>query len=192
MIVMTDKQQRFVDEYLVDLNATQAAIRAGYKHGDNGRQLLTKTHVSDAIAEQKKLRSERTRITADRVLKELAAIGFSNMGNYITITDGGVVQLDFSELQEKDLRAVAKFTQKHIAQRDDAPDIIETRFELTAKTPALSKIGEHLGMWKAPESQEENPLLALMREIGVMPMGLPKDDPYMSKRPVAQKLQSEG
>ena len=68
---MTPKQQRFVTEYLLDLNATQAAIRAGYRHGDVGRQLLTKTHVSNAIAEAQRHRAERTRIAADTVVQRL-------------------------------------------------------------------------------------------------------------------------
>ncbi len=69
---MTPKQQRFVEEYLIDLNATQAAIRAGYKHPDNGRQLLTKTHVAEAVAVAQAKRSERTKIDADWVLARLA------------------------------------------------------------------------------------------------------------------------
>lgn len=76
---LTPKQQRFVEEYLVDLNATQAAIRAGYSAKTAewiGPQLLGKTHVSDAVAERMKAREERTHITQDRVLQELARIAF--------------------------------------------------------------------------------------------------------------------
>ena len=60
---LTDKQQRFVAEYLIDLNATQAAIRAGYsaKNADKiGSQLLGKTRVAEAIQAEKTARSERT------------------------------------------------------------------------------------------------------------------------------------
>ena len=77
---LTDKQKRFVEEYLVDLNATQAAIRAGYsaKNADKiGHELLGKTRVSEAIHAAMDERSVRTGITQDRVLQELAAIGFS-------------------------------------------------------------------------------------------------------------------
>ena len=68
---MTPKQQRFVQEYLIDLNATQAAIRAGYKHPDMGRQLLTKTHVQEAIEAAKAERAKRTELTTDYVLNGL-------------------------------------------------------------------------------------------------------------------------
>lgn len=74
---LTDKQQRFVAEYLIDLNATQAAIRAGYsaKNADKiGSQLLGKTRVSEAIQAEKTARSERTEITQDYVIKKLKAI----------------------------------------------------------------------------------------------------------------------
>ena len=75
--LMTAKQQLFVDEYLIDLNATQAAIRAGYSEKTAqaiGAENLTKPIVSEAIAEALKSRSERTEITQDRVLEKLAAL----------------------------------------------------------------------------------------------------------------------
>lgn len=78
---LTPKQQRFVDEYLVDLNATQAAIRAGYSP-DTARQMgaenLSKPVIQLAIAEGRKAQQERTGITADRVLREIALIAFAD------------------------------------------------------------------------------------------------------------------
>jgi len=73
---MTPKQQRFVEEYLVDLNATQAAIRAGYSAAtasEIGYENLSKPQIADAIAEARAERSERTRIDADWLLTRLAA-----------------------------------------------------------------------------------------------------------------------
>jgi len=78
---MTAKQSLFVEEYLADLNATQAAIRAGYsaRHASEiGHQLLQKNAVSDAVARALAERSRRTGITQDRILKELARIAFCN------------------------------------------------------------------------------------------------------------------
>lgn len=74
---MTDKQRRFVDEYMIDLNATQAAIRAGYspKNADKiGPELLGKTRVSTEITKLKAERSRTTTWTAERVVSELAKI----------------------------------------------------------------------------------------------------------------------
>lgn len=80
---LTDKQKRFCEEYLVDLNATQAAIRAGYKNSDVGRRLVTKSHVSAYIEKLRQEQQQRTQITADAVLGELAKIA-STKGVEIT------------------------------------------------------------------------------------------------------------
>ena len=72
-MALTEKQQRFVDEYLIDLNATQAAIRAGYSArtaAEQGSENLRKPHIADAIARARQEQQERTGITADRVLRE--------------------------------------------------------------------------------------------------------------------------
>lgn len=82
---MTPKQQRFVEEYLTDLNATQAAKRAGYSARTAewiGPQLLGKTHVKAAIAAAQAERSKRTGITQDRVLQELARVAFSDIRRF--------------------------------------------------------------------------------------------------------------
>ena len=77
---LTEKQKRFCEEYLVDLNATQAAVRAGYAEknaGKIGHELLEKTRISEYLSELMKLQSERTGITADNVLKELEKVAFA-------------------------------------------------------------------------------------------------------------------
>jgi len=69
---LTPKQERFVEEYLIDLNASAAARRAGYSEKsarDIGQQLIAKTHIQEAIAAKRSERSERTGITADEVVQ---------------------------------------------------------------------------------------------------------------------------
>ena len=73
---LTDKQKRFCEEYLIDLNATQAAIRAGYKNPEIGRQIITKNNVSEYLNSLMKKRSENTGVTAEKVVKELESIAF--------------------------------------------------------------------------------------------------------------------
>ena len=78
---LTPKQARFVDEYLKDLNATQAAIRAGYSKKTAewiGPQLLTKNHVAEAVSGRMKARSDRTEITQDMVLRRYWEIATAN------------------------------------------------------------------------------------------------------------------
>jgi phage terminase small subunit len=79
---MTPKQEAFVREYLVDLNATQAAIRAGYSAKtaeQQGTRLLRNAQVTAAVQKAMDSRAKRTNITADRVIAELAKIGFADI-----------------------------------------------------------------------------------------------------------------
>ena len=77
---MTNKQQLFVDEYLIDLNATQAAIRAGYSQKtaqEIGSENLSKPIIAKAVGKAFRARSHRTEITQDMVMQELVAIAYS-------------------------------------------------------------------------------------------------------------------
>lgn len=88
-MALTEKQKRFVAEYLVDLNATQAAIRAGYSEKtaeQMGYQLLQKTSVQKAVQIAMKDRQQRTEITQDRVLDELGKVAFSKAADYTDST----------------------------------------------------------------------------------------------------------
>ncbi len=93
------KQRRFVDEYLVDLNATQAAIRAGYSPktaGQIGERLLKKVEIQTGVQEAMKARENRTHITQDRVLQELSRLAFFDPRKLFT-TEGApldITQLD--------------------------------------------------------------------------------------------------
>ena len=104
MASITAKQKRFCDEYLVDLNATQAAIRAGYskkRASEQAYQLLQKTTVQNYIQNRKADRVERTEITQDFVLRELMAIASVNATDYARVVeknataevDGKIIQL---------------------------------------------------------------------------------------------------
>ena len=88
MAKLTPKQRFFCDEYLIDLNATQAAIRAGYSPisaRDIGCKNLTNPYIKAHIEKRMANRKERTEITQDMVLKELARIGFANIDDYVTV-----------------------------------------------------------------------------------------------------------
>lgn len=81
-MALTDKQERFVQEYLIDLNATQAAIRAGYSP-DSARQMgaenLSKPDIADAIAARAKKHSEKLDLSAERTLAAIAEIAFGDI-----------------------------------------------------------------------------------------------------------------
>ena len=90
-IGLTPKQQRFVDEYLVDLNGAQAAIRAGYSP-DTAKQMahenLSKPYLQLAIAEARRQQQERTQITADAMLKQAWLIAFADERELVEIRVG--------------------------------------------------------------------------------------------------------
>ena len=90
-MALTDKQARFVQEYLVDANATQAALRAGYSPGtanQQGARLLVNVGVAQAIAEAQKARSERTGITADDVLRFWHSVGTADPNEVVQYRRG--------------------------------------------------------------------------------------------------------
>ena len=139
---MTKKQKRFVEEYLIDLNATQAAIRAGYSPDsakEIGSENLTKPDISKAVDQAIAERSRRTGVNADRVVRELAKIAFVNAGE--------VVDLDTALLMDKisddDMAAIQSVKVKTFGE-----DGVEREVKLADKLKALELLGKHLGLFK--------------------------------------------
>ncbi|MGO3890095.1 MAG: terminase small subunit [Paenalcaligenes sp.] len=152
-MALTAKQRRFVEEYLVDLNATQAAIRSGYSKKTArqiGEQNLSKLDIATAIQEAQQKRSERTEITQDMVLQELAKIGFANMQDYMKVSPDGDPFLDFKDLTRSQAAALSEVTVEDFKEGrgDDARDVRRVKFKLHDKKGALVDIGRHLGMFK--------------------------------------------
>lgn len=120
---LTAKQRRFVDEYLVDLNATQAAIRAGYSQktaGSVGFENLRKPEIQKAVDEAKKNRAERTEITQDWVVKEMVSqykaanqrvVKTNTEGDPVVGEDGKIVTMPIDQTNAvKVLDMLAKHT----------------------------------------------------------------------------------
>lgn len=139
---LTPKQQRFVEEYLLDLNATAAAGRAGYRDPNIGRQLITKHNVAAAIAAAQACRSERTRVTADDVLRELKRVAFSRMEEFSRWGPDGVRLVPSADLPPDAAACVAEVSQ---TTTEGGGSI---RFKLHSKTAALELLGKHLGMFR--------------------------------------------
>ncbi|GAB6037143.1 hypothetical protein JCM15519_17020 [Fundidesulfovibrio butyratiphilus] len=147
---LTAKQAAFVLEYLKDLNATQAAIRAGYSVKNAGRistELVSKSHIVEAIKEQQQAMARRTLVTADRVIAELAKVAFASMRNYVTVNEDGTPVLDFNN-NAADLGVVSEITQETYVEGkgEDARDVKRTRFKLYDKMNALSQLAKNLGI----------------------------------------------
>jgi phage terminase small subunit len=139
---MTPKQSRFVEEYLIDLNATQSAIRAGYKNKNIGRRLVTKSNVvMEAIDAALAERSKRTEVTADRVVRELARIAFTDLRRVFEWGPHGVALRPSDELTEDESAIVAEVSET----RTETGGTIKAKcFD---KLKALELLGRHLGMF---------------------------------------------
>lgn len=143
MAKLTDKQRRFVDEYLIDLNATQAAIRAGYsaKTADRiGPELLGKTCVSEAISKKMAARSRRTGVNAERVVLELAKVAFAKMTDIVD--SKGRIKEDASP---DDLACIESI--KYKESDNEYGGSVEREVKIASKLKALELLGKHLGMW---------------------------------------------
>lgn len=152
MAKLTPKQARFVDEYLVDLNATQAATRAGYSAKTAqpaSSRLLSNVMVKQEIEKRQAKLSEKAMVTAERVVMELAKIGFANMQDYMRAGPQGDPYLDFSALTRDQAAALSEVTVEDFkdGRGEDARDVRRVKFKLHDKRAALVDLGKHLGIF---------------------------------------------
>lgn len=146
---LTGKQAEFVAEYLIDLNATQAAIRAGYSHktaASIGVENLRKPYIQYAIQEAQKSRSERTEITADRVLQEFARIAFFDPRQLLS--DDGRPK-DISELDDDTAAVIAGLDLQDVYQgTGDEREFIgyTKKYKFAPKIQALEMLAKHTGL----------------------------------------------
>lgn len=138
------RQLRFVDEYMVDMNAAAAARRAGYAERSakqRAAELMSWPSIQDAITAARRALSERTGVDQDRVIRELSRIAFGDARRVMAWGPGGVVMIDSQTLNDEAAAIVSEASQK------------ETQFgrHITVKThdkvKALELIGRHLGMF---------------------------------------------
>lgn len=164
MAKLTAKQQRFCDEYLIDLNATQAAIRAGYSKktaNEQGARLLVNVSIQKKISELQKEREKRTEITQDSVLHELALIAFAKASDYarvvekdamVEVDENMVPVLDVDGNQVKYRTVEPILTDELTEDQKKAIAVIKKGrdgFEIKpySKIQALELLGKHLGMF---------------------------------------------
>lgn len=164
MANLTARQQRFCDEYLIDLNATQAAIRAGYSEKyahTNAAKLLQNTTIQEYIEKRKKDRIKRTEITQDAVLQEIALVAFAVATDYAKVVereatieiDGNIVPLLDAEGNPVKYKTVEPvLTEELTEEQKRALAVIKKGrdgFEIKPhdKMKALEMLGRHLGLW---------------------------------------------
>lgn len=151
------KQQAFITEYLLDFNATQAAIRAGYSPRtacEQGYDLLRRPHVAEALTELSRKQLAKASITAERLIEEYAVLGFSDMRNYIRFDEKGDVYLDWANMPPEATKAIQEITQDVYmdGKGEDARQVKRTKFKLHAKQPSLDSLAERF--WPATKRFE--------------------------------------
>lgn len=166
---LTDLQKLFVEEYLLDNNASAAAARAGYSpksSGKIGSQLLGKTRIQEAIQEARQARSTRTELKADDVLKELSLIAYSDIGEIIDFTGTEPKLRPANEIPEGARRAIQSVKVRRVlkGKGKQARTVEITEFRLWSKPHALDKSGQHLGLFKDAAS---GPQVSIQVLVGV-------------------------
>lgn len=138
---MTKKQKLFVEEYLIDLNATQAAIRAGYSAKtaqEQASRLLSNVMVQGSIAKAMAERSKRTGINQDRILQEIAKLALVNIDDVVDLKTGKIKKTatkeDLACIQSIKIKPTEFGTEREIKFYD--------------KKGSLEMAGKHLGMFK--------------------------------------------
>ena len=154
---LTPKQAKFVEEYLISGNATDAAKKAGYSHktaDQIGSELLQKTLVAEAVQAGWDKRKAKFEISEEKILQELAAIAFFDLRDVMKPDKSGVALMPWESISKNASRAIASVTES------------ETEFGCSRgirahdKISALKALGNHVGMWKdgVRPGTDSNPL----------------------------------
>ena len=150
MSELNPRQARFVDEYMIDRNATQAAIRAGYAEKSakvQASRLLTNANVAAAVAERQQAVEKKLVTTRDEIAAELYKLAFSNMADYIRVTEAGDAYVDLSEMTRDQAAAVTEVTVEDFmdGRGEGAREVRRVKFKLESKRLALMDLAKLLG-----------------------------------------------
>lgn len=175
---LSAKQQLFILEYLVDKNATQAAIRAGYSKrtaGAIGTEHLHKPHIRAAIDVEIEKQKARISFTADQVLEELARIGFADMKDFVEIDEGGAIRAyPLDTLAEGKSRIINKVKEKRtIKSTPEGDQVLDSTYEfwLCDKVKSLELLARHLGLLHdKTEVDLKQPVNVIIRQFKEDPM----------------------
>jgi phage terminase small subunit len=149
---LNHRQQLFVAEYLIDLNATRAATAAGYSKSRAavaGAELVRNRKVAAEIVKKQDKRLGKLEITAERVLRELALMGFANMLDYMTVGADGMADVDLSKLTREQAAAIQEITVDTTGGSGDGERrlVLRNKFKLGDKRGSLELLGKHLELF---------------------------------------------
>lgn len=146
-VALTPPQAAFVREYVKDLDSLAAAHRAGVP-GQHGR-MLKNTVVVAALRKALEKPIEKYEISGERVLTELAKIGFANLGDFFEVGEDGAPRLNFKKLSRDDTAALAEVTVDEYVEGsgESARPVKKVKFKLADKQAALVNLGKNLGLF---------------------------------------------
>jgi phage terminase small subunit len=155
MAALSAKQQRFIEEYLIDLNGTQAAIRAGYsvKTADRmASENLRKPDIQKALQEKQAARAERTQITQDKVLVEIARLAFNDPRRAF---DGNGNLLSIQDWPDEVAAAISSIKVTEVKTGDSEIETSLKEIKFWDKGAAQEKLCKHLGMYEKDNTQSQ-------------------------------------
>lgn len=170
MAKLTPKQRRFIEEYLIDLNATQAAIRSGYSEKTAyaiGIENLKKPQIASAIQSAMERRSDRTAVSQEKVVRELARVAFASVGKIMEDTNGGLM----NNLSNDDLAAVSCVKTKTSKYPNSDEEITDREIRFHDKIKALELLGKHLGIFTENISIRGALPITIVDDIGAADAG---------------------
>lgn len=173
------REEIFAREYVKDLNGQQAAIRAGYSEKTARAQasrLLTKSNVQAIIADLTKKKADDLGLSAEKVLRELMLMGFSNMLDYISVQKDGFAYVDLSKLSREQAAAIQEITtDSYVADSEDDEGeeqgrvVTKVKFKLADKRGSLELLGKYLRLFGERldiGTVDNKPIELIVRNIG--------------------------
>lgn len=163
--MLNEKQKRFCEEYIVDLNASKAALRAGYSEktaGSTGSENLKKPEIQSYISELQNKRAERVEVTQDEVLSELKNFAFADITQTLLLTTEEVMNLP---VEVRRMITKYKHTTRSFKNEDGQmvkEDVLELWF--VDKTKAFEMINRHIGFYGVDNKQRTPQLTPTERE----------------------------
>lgn len=148
---LSAKQRRFIDEYVIDYNGRLAACRAGYAErsaSTTAGRLLAMPEIVAGIQSRQQERAERTQVTQDAVVRELAAVGFARLKDVCTWDDGHLTLVSSHELSDTQAASIAEITET-VTTRGGT-----VRVKQHSKLKALEMLAKHVGLYDPPEAEQ--------------------------------------
>lgn len=166
---LNPRQERFVAEYLVDLNATQAAIRAGYSPKtakEQGARLLTNVHIQQAVQERRQQHQANTGLTVERVLLEAMRLAFFDIRK-LTDADGNPIPIN--QLDDDTAAAIQglELVTERVRGDNEGVETVVRKYKIADKNAAVERLFKHLGLFQK-DNDQNNPAKALQALLDVV------------------------